>query len=984
MEFQQPATFKFENDKHANPKDKGPNRVSVACERCRKRHKKCNGGNPCDNCAKSRAECTYIESERKIVVTLKYIQNLQNENAALKSEMENLKTSSANSSKRIKMEDEEEDVITKRARMLKASESQSPKSFAIDSDTNFQARAPDRELVRKDSLIAGSTSLTDFGDEINKVFPTANISFKELDDQSQLLSASNTTLIKRNDQFFIEMRQSGHAVMSVELNLPPYEVAICYFDAFNIFLGECFYFINPGRFRYELYNLYYGMANETPLSRDNVLIITSILMIMAIGNMYHAGKSSADHSTSFPGIEYFNKATLVVNFAFTSLQSGICSVVNVQALLLYAFYHQIVDSTSGHFLMCGLAMRSALVVGLYNDTNKTQLNRYELEHRRRIWWTLYAVDRYCSAKFGFPLSIPDEVITTELPTEIPAAVLKDNTTRYDEFPDALYIVHFIKISQIFSSMMARLYQKKINSDIVPIIMSVLSEAYEWRKNLPNLLKVDYTQENIKMSRTIVNIHSEYFRCINLTIRPLLLYFVRKRLRSIKVKRSPIDLSRYPKDIVILLNASLQASIQTIRSHNYLLDLSLLAKFGYLDREYIYSAISTLLLFNVSFGVHTSASQYVDVGLSLLSEMAKVGNKNALRRKEQSLHLIATFERNGIPAHYFPSESKYSTSNQVNQFQHLSSTNAPGLSERLPSISHQGFGSITANTESNSRNILPPPRPSESGDTYFGKKQELQSSNKDSSFPQRSDSVSLPSISRMQQQAPPPAPQYENFHLPPPSPKTRAQSPRTDNFNNYSITKATKGVEIPPVNYGTPSTTVTGTSLPQESATQSREFSPSSDITSGSANTPERYAQNFALLNQSGPDMFENDQMNLNNIFRHTSDSLGLPINFFNNDVQENMINPDNLESYSTEFLDLLNGTSSSVNGGVFQSGFPPMPVYNQPGSMASGMPSQPQAAQNLGTVVNDNQNIWQSAQPSQLPIYWAAHPPDPSHSKMPN
>lgn len=901
-------------------KDKTTSRVSVACERCRKRHKKCNGGSPCDNCAKSRAECTYIESERKIVVTLKYIQTLQNENSDLKAELESLKKTADGTKRNIKLEEyEEHEDIIKRPRLSKSSSSHSLKSNDVDTESVYNSNKLDKDIVRKSSLVAGSTTLTAFGNEINQILPTANVSFEELDEQTENLRPKRVFMVRNEDNFVIQSRQSDQNTITVELDLPPYQLALKYYAAFDAFLGECFYFFNAGRLKTELQNLYFSSSSEYQLSREQVLKITSILMIMAIGKMYYTGQNATTPAPLFPGLEYFNKATFVFSFAHTSLQGGTCSVDNIQALLLYAFYHQVVDAASGHFLLGGIAMRGALFIGMHNDTGKETLNRYELEHRRRLWWTLYAIDRYCSAKFGFPLSIPDEAITTELPSNIQANTLRDNKTEFDVFPDPTNIIQYIRISQIFSSMMVRIYQQKIHSDIVPIILSILSELYQWRKNLPDSLKVDYTKENIETSRNVVNIHSEYFRCINLTIRPLLLYFVRKRLRSIRVKRAPIDLTRYSTDIVTLLNASLRASIQTLRSHNHLLSISLLAKFGYLDREYIYSAISTLILFNVAFGVHGSASQQINVGLSLLGEMAKVGNKNAARRREQSLHLISTFEKNGIPSHHFPSPS---SNNQPATTSSLASLNrvysAPTSkkpTERLPSISHSPNNNPKPELPSSSsrsiHNLPPPPsvrRPSESNIGFFDKKAEMVTK-KESVVGFNSTGneqpVSLPSISRLQQQTPECISQYDNVSLPPPSPQgtgvnstqSLADSPQNDNFGHYNVRNA--------------STTNTS---PQQSQ---KEVSPASDTNSGTASTPERYTQNFMLLNQNGPDMFDFSIRNFNTFFRNTSNSLGLPVNFFDHNAQENIIQPEILETYSHEFLDLLNGTSNSVNGGPF-------------------------------------------------------------------
>ena len=142
--------------------------------------------------------------------------------------------------------------------------------------------------------------------------------------------------------------------------------------------------------------------------------------------------------------------------------------------------------------------------------------------------------------------------------------------------------------------------------------------------------------------------------INITIRPILLYFVRQRLHTLRTKKSPLNLSTFSKDIISLLTASLKA-------HRYKQSAPIAYYPGATrwpsieaisDREYVYSAISTLVLFNAAFGVNISASQQINEGLWLLTGMERIGNKNARRRKEQILNLIKTFEENGIGAHDF--------------------------------------------------------------------------------------------------------------------------------------------------------------------------------------------------------------------------------------------------------------------------------------------------------------------------------------------
>lgn len=64
-----------------NPRQK---RASLACIRCRTRHIRCPGGDPCRKCQLAKSKCEYVEADKKIVVSMKYLSKLHDEIARLK------------------------------------------------------------------------------------------------------------------------------------------------------------------------------------------------------------------------------------------------------------------------------------------------------------------------------------------------------------------------------------------------------------------------------------------------------------------------------------------------------------------------------------------------------------------------------------------------------------------------------------------------------------------------------------------------------------------------------------------------------------------------------------------------------------------------------------------------------------------------------------------------------------------------------------
>ena len=124
----------------------------------------------------------------------------------------------------------------------------------------------------------------------------------------------------------------------------------------------------------------------------------------------------------------------------------------------------------------------------------------------------------------------------------------------------------------------------------------------WKTSLPKYLDVDYSVDNPKVSRLVTNLMTEYFQGINLAVRPLLFHFATKKLKELQMQNTQnkyIDLTKYSKNVLTLLNASFQASINTIKSIWSLLQDNMVALFGWMDREYLFTSASTLILFNAS-------------------------------------------------------------------------------------------------------------------------------------------------------------------------------------------------------------------------------------------------------------------------------------------------------------------------------------------------------------------------------------------------
>ncbi|PCG99426.1 Transcription factor [Penicillium occitanis (nom. inval.)] len=94
------------------------------------------------------------------------------------------------------------------------------------------------------------------------------------------------------------------------------------------------------------------------------------------------------------------------------------SVQNIEAMLLLVIYHLRSATSHGLWYMIGLAMRTCIDLGLHRKSSATQLDPYKVQLRRRLFWTVYYLERAIALSLGRPVSISDRHIDIDLPLDV--------------------------------------------------------------------------------------------------------------------------------------------------------------------------------------------------------------------------------------------------------------------------------------------------------------------------------------------------------------------------------------------------------------------------------------------------------------------------------------------------------------------------------------------------------------------------------------
>ncbi|KAF7595047.1 hypothetical protein BBP40_007450 [Aspergillus hancockii] len=208
-------------------------------------------------------------------------------------------------------------------------------------------------------------------------------------------------------------------------------------------------------------------------------------------------------------------------FYMTALQqvSAMCearSIDNIKAMTLLVVYHLRSASSQGVWYMIGLAMRTAIDLGLHRKANEVNLDPFTAQLRRRLFWTVYYLERVVSMSLGRPFSIADRNIDLPLPLDVDDDVrdpaLLNATQPTNRTTTMTFALYLIQIRRIDSKVQHKIYRadrplRSIRSKMDRLFL----ELEEWKQSA--LLRLSGSDFDYGM------LH--YNRALRLLIQPFL-------------------------------------------------------------------------------------------------------------------------------------------------------------------------------------------------------------------------------------------------------------------------------------------------------------------------------------------------------------------------------------------------------------------------------------------------------------------------------
>ncbi|KAK5652920.1 hypothetical protein OQA88_9399 [Cercophora sp. LCS_1] len=140
--------------------------------------------------------------------------------------------------------------------------------------------------------------------------------------------------------------------------------------------------------------------------------------VLALGSMYDVDEKDPTNPNHYAvamdrGFQFYISARLCLD---DLTECG--DMTTLQAMVFIALFLQATANLTGCHTFVGIAVRSALRMGLHRHLPHAQMTPIEVETRRRVFHVIRQMDIYLSTTLGLPLLLQDKDIDQPLPTEV--------------------------------------------------------------------------------------------------------------------------------------------------------------------------------------------------------------------------------------------------------------------------------------------------------------------------------------------------------------------------------------------------------------------------------------------------------------------------------------------------------------------------------------------------------------------------------------
>lgn len=407
--------------------------ASQACERCHRRKKKCDKTLPCCSaCLSADAKCEYANATVGYY-KVSYVKGLEDEVERLR----------------------------RLQRLPSPESSHASHEIAVDTVRSGSYSESYRDELSEDF---GALSL---GVEGHYLGPGSGVEFAELTHSI----VNQMDLKKRHDWSKIyRSRRNSHGELIPEPSLsdaplPNPERAAQIVEFYWCHSHTLYPVVDREQFILDM-ELTEVLGNNAPLAADPRWLF-QYYMVLAIGS---TAMASITISSEDEAIACWKKAMQYLNY---NLGAGNRTALEALLLLVsYSFFNRLGPDT---WYLVGIAARMALGMGLHTQKALEGSEIKDQEHYKRIFWSLYMMDRVVSTTLGRPLALRNKDIDVGF-------------FATDE-PFLKVTLHIVKLRSIAGSILEKVYTVKRSSKVsdeqrTSMVKDLHLALIEWRRTMP--------------------------------------------------------------------------------------------------------------------------------------------------------------------------------------------------------------------------------------------------------------------------------------------------------------------------------------------------------------------------------------------------------------------------------------------------------------------------------------------------------------------
>ncbi|RMJ22234.1 putative transcription factor [Aspergillus sp. HF37] len=603
-------------------------RTSNACVACRQSKIKCSGHEPCANCERRALRCLFVEGSSKVVVTERYLHQLQRQ----AKEHQQWKKGSPGSKRSA------EAAFGPLIEGDGGGNAEAPLSVRFNDRVNQdealsqsedsllqQMIDPGRSVWISPFTPPSRTIKNTYKNKPNWIWlaPTSLWSFTvrlSLMMTEKLRMESPYTAPNSLDReiYPLHWRHGGVDVPLDISGLPSIDHALYLFNTVKFHLDSSYRFFEEEAFLAHVHEFYYGDALRK--ASECRLWFVQFLLVLAFGNAFLL--QSRDPKGP-PGSKFFVRAMSLMPDHASLWKEGLLAV---EVLALCGLYLYCIDHREAAHV--GQAIRIAQMDGLHTELPEDELGAVTVTRCRNLWWTLYVMDRHFSSSLGVPMTTQDSDITT----------LVDPPTACSQQDATLSLQ--VGLSHLLSFILTSIYKTE-KTELGPFLQktrSILQTLAGHAQTIENIIHTKFQNSVDTMPRGTRHITLLYHQCVIVATRPLLLSVLKERLG--KLGQGDEDWPSLLAPTKALISTGIKSASKTLQ---ILTDEdSFLEVFLPFELEFTYAAGIHLTMANTLFPHASDGQSYSKETHLILDEMIYKGNRLAGTRKEELGHLEGLF------------------------------------------------------------------------------------------------------------------------------------------------------------------------------------------------------------------------------------------------------------------------------------------------------------------------------------------------------